>query len=316
MSKVLFGVDLGGTTVKMGLFDPEGNRLQEWEIPTRKEEDGVHILPDIAASIRQTCTARGIADEEVLGIGIGVPGAVINERLVPQAVNLGWKDKDAAEELGKLTGLPVAIGNDANVAALGEAWQGGGKGFRDLLLVTLGTGVGGGVITGGRLLTGAKGAGGEIGHIHLEDDEPEACGCGNHGCFEEYASATGAVRVAKRVLAETEEESTLRGKDFTCKDLFDAAAAGDAVAEKATRKYGEYLGKGLAVCASVLNPEAIVLGGGVTKAGDVLIDLLRPSFERCVFPGCADVEFKLATLGNQAGIVGAAKLVLDHVKRV
>lgn len=316
MSKVLFGVDLGGTTVKMGLFDPEGNRLQEWEIPTRKEEDGVHILPDIAASIRQTCTARGIADEEVLGIGIGVPGAVINERLVPQAVNLGWKDKDAAEELGKLTGLPVAIGNDANVAALGEAWQGGGKGFRDLLLVTLGTGVGGGVITGGRLLTGAKGAGGEIGHIHLEDDEPEACGCGNHGCFEEYASATGAVRVAKRVLAETEEESTLRGKDFTCKDLFDAAAAGDAVAEKATRKYGEYLGKGLAVCASVLNPEAIVLGGGVTKAGNVLIDLLRPSFERCVFPGCADVEFKLATLGNQAGIVGAAKLVLDHVKRV
>jgi len=314
MAKMLFGVDLGGTTVKMGLFDETGTRLHEWEIPTRKENSGEQILPDIAASIRETVKERGISEADVLGVGIGVPGAVDAAGTVLQAVNLGWKNKAAGHELSQLTGYPVAVGNDANVAALGEAWQGGGKGFQNLLLVTLGTGVGGGIIVDGRILTGATGAGGEIGHIHLEDHETEPCGCGRYGCFEEYASATGAVRVAKRVLMETAEESTLRGKEFTCKDLFDAAAAGDAVAKQATEKYGDYLGKGLAVCASVLNPEAIVLGGGVTKAGEILFDLLMPSFERCVFPGCADVVWKLATLGNQAGIVGAAKLILDRVE--
>ncbi len=313
MSKMLFGVDLGGTTVKMGLFDEAGTRLHEWEIPTRKENGGEQILPDIAESIRTTVKERGIPEADVLGVGIGVPGAVDAAGTVLQAVNLGWKNKTAGKELSQLTGYPVAVGNDANVAALGEAWQGGGKGFQNLLLVTLGTGVGGGIIVDGRILTGATGAGGEIGHIHLEDNETEPCGCGRYGCFEEYASATGAVRVAKRVLLEAAEESSLRGKEFTCKDLFDAAAAGDAVAKRATEKYGEYLGKGLAICASVLNPEAIVLGGGVTKAGEVLFDLLMPAFERCVFPGCADVVWKLATLGNQAGIVGAAKLILDRV---
>ena len=175
--------------------------------------------------------------------------------------------------------------------------------------------MGGGLILNGKLYEGNEFKAGELGHLCVVSEGGRECGCGNHGCFEEYASATGAVRVAKRVLQETDGESSLRGKEFSCKDLFDAAAAGDAVAKKATQKYGDYLGKGLAVCASVLNPEAIVLGGGVPKAGDVLIDLLKPSFERCVFPGCADVTFKLATLGNQAGIVGAAKLVLDHIKR-
>ena len=310
----LFGVDLGGTTVKMGLFDDGGERLAEWEIPTRKENDGEQILPDIAASIKKTMEERGLQAEEIRGIGMGVPGAVIGESMIPQAVNLGWKNKDAGQELSALTGLPVAVGNDANVAALGEAWQGGGKGFKNMLMVTLGTGVGGGIIVDGKLLTGAVGAGGEIGHLHLEDDETEPCGCGQYGCFEEYASATGAVRVAKRVLAASTEDSTLKGREFTCKDLFDAAAAGDAVAKRATEKYGEYLGKGLAICASVLNPEAIVLGGGVTKAGEVLFELLLPSFKKCVFPGCAGVQWKLATLGNQAGIVGAAKLILDRTE--
>ncbi len=305
-------MDLGGTTVKMGLFDAEGARLKEWEIPTRTENGGDHILPDIADSILKTMEAQSLSQADVLGVGIGVPGAVIDEDLVPQAVNLGWKNRRAGQELAGLTKLPVAVGNDANVAALGEAWQGGGKGFKNLLLVTLGTGVGGGIIADGRILTGATGAGGEIGHIHLEDDETEPCGCGRYGCFEEYASATGAVRVARRVLARETGDSVLKGKDFSCKDLFDAAAAGDEIAKKATEKYGWYLGKGLAVCASVLNPEAIVLGGGVTKAGEVLFDLLMPSFKQCVFPGCEQVEWKLATLGNQAGIAGAAKLILDR----
>ena len=314
-NKVIFGVDLGGTTVKMGLFGTEGESLSVWEIPTRTEESGRYILQDIAASINKAVEEKNLSRQDVLGIGLGVPGAVVDESLVAQAVNLGWKDVDAGNELSQYTGFPVAVGNDANVAALGESWLGGGKGFKNMLLVTLGTGVGGGIIVDGRILTGSIGAGGEIGHLHLEDGETEPCGCGNYGCFEEYASATGAVRVARRVLAEALEDSVLRGGTFTCKDLFDAAARGDAVAKKATERYGDYLGKGLAICASVLNPEAIVLGGGVTKAGDILIDLLKPSFNRCVFPPCRDVTWALATLGNNAGMVGAAKLILDKVSR-
>ncbi len=314
-NKVIFGVDLGGTTVKMGLFGTEGESLSVWEIPTRTEEAGRFILPDIAESIKKTAEEKNLTRQDVLGVGLGVPGAVVDESLVAQAVNLGWKDVDAGNELSQYTGFPVAVGNDANVAALGESWLGGGRGFKNMLLVTLGTGVGGGIIVDGRILTGSIGAGGEIGHLHLEDGETEPCGCGNYGCFEEYASATGAVRVARRVLAESLEESVLRGGTFTCKDLFDAAARGDAVAKKAIEKYGDYLGKGLAICASVLNPEAIVLGGGVTKAGTILIDLLKPSFNRCVFPPCRDVTWALATLGNNAGMVGAAKLILDKVSR-
>ena len=314
-NKVIFGIDLGGTTIKMGLFGTEGESISDWEIPTRTEGAGRYILADMAEAVKKTVAERNIARQDVLGIGLGVPGAVVDESLVAQAVNLGWKDVDAGNELSQYTGFPVAVGNDANVAALGESWLGGGKGFKNMLLVTLGTGVGGGIIVDGRILTGSIGAGGEIGHMHIEDNETEPCGCGNYGCFEEYASATGAVRVAKRVLAESREESALRMTAFTCKDLFDAAANGDVVAKKAIAKYGDYLGKGLAICASVLNPEAIVLGGGVTKAGNILIDLLKPSFNRCVFPPCRDVTWALATLGNQAGIVGAAKLILDKVSR-
>ncbi len=313
MAKKLFGIDIGGTTVKMGLFDESGTLLAQQEIPTRTQDGGEHILPDIADAMDKMAADRGIAREDILGAGVGVPGAVDGDNVVLQAVNLGWKNLEGGRILSERTGFPVAFGNDANVAALGEAWQGGGRGFRNLLLVTLGTGVGGGILIDGRILTGATGAGGEIGHLHLVDGETEPCGCGQYGCFEEYASATGAVRVARRLLAETDEDSALRGRDFTCRDIFEAAAAGDALAKRATERYGEYLGKGLAICASVLNPEAIVLGGGVTKAGDILIELLTPSFKRCVFPPCANVEWKLATLGNEAGMYGAAKLILDRV---
>nr|WP_330369729.1 ROK family protein [Butyrivibrio sp. FCS014] len=196
---------------------------------------------------------------------MGVPGAVNADGVCHQAVNLGWEKVNVVNELHSKLKLPVKAGNDANVAALGEAWKGGGQGYPNMLLVTLGTGVGGGIIVEGKILNGAKGSGGEIGHLHLVDDEPETCGCGNHGCFEMYASATGAVRIAKRVLAKTDEDSVLRGKDFECRDIFDAAKAGDKVAKEIADQYGYYLGKGIAAVASVVNPEIIVLGGGVFK---------------------------------------------------
>lgn len=310
MSKYVFGVDVGGTTVKMGFFDSEGVVLEKWEIPTRTQNGGENILPDIAKSILNTMDEKGISKEDVIGVGIGVPGPVDGNGVVYKAVNLGWGVFNIAETLTGLLGIPAKAGNDANVAALGEMWKGGGQGHRSLVAVTLGTGIGGGVIIDGKLLTGYKGAGGEIGHVHIMDDEPEACGCGGHGCLEQYGSATGVVRLANRILAATEEDSVLRNGDVSAKSVFDAVKAGDKVAIQIATQFGEILGKGLAIIASVLNPEIFVIGGGVSKAGEILFEYIKPAYQKYVFPGSAETEFALATLGNDAGICGAAKLVL------
>ncbi|MBE5853599.1 MAG: ROK family glucokinase [Lachnospiraceae bacterium] len=310
MSKYVFGVDVGGTTVKMGFFDNEGVVLEKWEIPTRTQNGGENILPDIAKSILNTMDEKGISKEDVIGVGIGVPGPVDGNGVVYKAVNLGWGVFNIAETLTGLLGIPAKAGNDANVAALGEMWKGGGQGYRSLVAVTLGTGIGGGVIIDGKLLTGYKGAGGEIGHVHIMDDEPEACGCGGHGCLEQYGSATGVVRLANRILAATEEDSVLRNGDVSAKSVFDAVKAGDKVAIQIATQFGEILGKGLAIIASVLNPEIFVIGGGVSKAGEILFEYIKPAYQKYVFPGSAETEFALATLGNDAGIYGAAKLVL------
>ena len=311
MARYVFGVDVGGTTAKIGLLTEAGEKVEFWEIPTRTENNGEFILSDVAEAIRAKMKERNIDDSDVVGAGIGVPGAVNVDGLCYQAVNLGWEKINVVNELHSKLKLPVKAGNDANVAALGEAWKGGGQGYQNMLLVTLGTGVGGGIINEGKILAGSKGSGGEIGHINLEENEPDACGCGNHGCFEQYASATGAVRLANRILAASSEDSVLRQKEkFECKDIFDAAKAGDKVAKEIAERYGYYLGKGIAVTASVVNPEIIVRGGGVSKAGEMLFDLLMPSFNKFVFPGCKDVKFALAKLGNDAGVYGAAKMLL------
>lgn len=310
MSKYCFGVDLGGTTVKIGLFDTAGTVLDKWEIPTRKEEKGSFILPDIAKAINDKIAEKQIAKSDVVGVGIGVPGPVNDEGVIFKAVNLGWDVMNISEILGELVQLPVKAGNDANVAALGEMWCGGGRGYKNMVLVTLGTGVGGGIIINGNILTGATGAGGEIGHIHIVDGEPDTCGCGNHGCLEQYASATGIVRLATRRLAADNEASVLRNGELTAKAVFDAVKEGDKVACEIAEQFGLYLGKGLAAIACVVNPEAFVIGGGVSKAGDILCDYVSKNYTKYVFHGCSKADFKLATLGNDAGIYGAAKLVL------
>lgn len=311
MKKYVFGVDVGGTTVKLGLFDPEGEVKEKWEIPTRKEDNGDHIIADIAESIKEKMSANSIDRMDVVGVGIGVPGPVKEDGTVLLAANLGWGKKNITMELGELLRVPVMAGNDANVAALGEMWRGGGRGYKNMVAVTLGTGVGGGIIIGGKIVSGSTGAGGEIGHIHLEDEEPAACGCGGHGCLEQYASATGVVRIAKKKLAFSDKASVLRDKEITAKDIWDAVKEGDELAIEVAKVYGEYLGKGLAAVANVVNPDIFVIGGGVSKAGEVLIDYMKPYFEKYVFPGAKNVKFALAVLGNDAGIFGAAKLVLD-----
>ena len=312
MASYVFGIDVGGTTVKMGLFQNDGTVVDKWEIPTRTENGGEKVLPDIADAILGKMAEKDIDRKDVAGVGVGVPGPVDGQGIVHRAVNLGWGVFNMEETLsGLLDGMVVKGGNDANVAALGEMWKGGGQGYSNLVAVTLGTGVGGGIIIDGKILTGATGAGGEIGHIHIQDGETDQCGCGNYGCLEEYASATGVVRLAGRTLAASDMDSVLRAGEVSAKTVFDAVKAGDALAISVAEQFGEYLGKGLAAIAGVVNPEIFVIGGGVSKAGEVLFQYIQPAYQKYVFHGSRDAKFALATLGNDAGIYGAAKLVLE-----
>ena len=311
MGQYVFGVDIGGTTVKLGLFNKAAELLDKWEIPTVKVNGGEQILPDVAKSILKKMEEKGIAKSDIIGIGVGAPGAVDEEgTMVGGAVNLGWGVLNIPQILREYLDVPVKAANDANVAALGEMWQGGGKGHRNIVAVTLGTGVGGGIIVEGKILTGATGAGGEIGHIHMEDNETELCGCKKKGCLEQYASATGIVRLAKRRLAEDDKPSCLREGEISAKTVFDGVKAGDEVAIEIAERFGNYLGKGLAMVACTVNPEVFVIGGGVSKAGEILLSFIKPSFEKYVFSPCKKVEFALAKLGNDAGIYGAAALVI------
>ena len=312
MKKYGFGVDVGGTTIKMGFFETSGALLDKWEIKTNKENNGESILSDIAKAVDNKLAQEGISKSEVQGIGIGVPGPVRSDGVVNVCVNLGWGVIDVATELGNLTGLPIKVGNDANVAALGEMWQGGAKGCKDVIVVTLGTGVGGGIIVDGKIVAGHDGAGGEIGHITVNSDEIEPCNCGQYGCLEQYTSATGIVRMAKRKLAKSSAETSLRSfKELTAKDIFDEAKAGDAIAGELVDEVGSILGSALSNMACVVNPEIIVIGGGVSKAGNILIDTIQKHFVETSFHACRNTKFALASLGNDAGIYGCMQMILD-----
>ena len=312
MTKYCFGIDVGGTTVKMGLFTTEGELLDKWEIPTRKEDGGAYILNDVAASVEAKLAEKNIAKEDVAGAGIGVPGPTLDTGYVSICVNLGWKDKNPANELSELLSIPVKAGNDANVAALGEMWKGGGEGYLDVVLLTLGTGVGGGIIINGEIAPSHRGVGGELGHITVNPDEEATCNCGNHGCLEQYASATGVVRIAKKLLAASKEESSLRTLEtVTAKDVFDAAKAGDHLAVEAVEVLGKYLGLVVANVALTVDPDVFVIGGGVSKAGQVLIDVITKYYHKFAkIIGDNKAKVVLAKLGNDAGIYGAARMVL------
>ncbi len=307
-----FGIDVGGTTVKLAFFSEFGDMIAAWEIPTNTQNGGERILPEIAASVEAYMAHNGVTRSEVLGIGIGVPGPVDEKGIVNHCVNLGWGVKDLVGELEALTGMTVRAGNDANVAALGECWRGGGEGCRNMVMATLGTGVGGGIVVGGQVIHGVHGAGGEIGHLTLNPEETRPCGCGKYGCAEQYCSATGIVRVARDYLAAHAGESALREKaELTCKDIFDAGKAGDGAALAILEQVYEYLGRFLANVCCVVDPEVVVIGGGVSKAGQVLIDGIRKYYLKYIFHAIRPVRFALAKLGNDAGAYGAFKLVLD-----
>lgn len=312
MGKLAFGVDLGGTTVKLGLFTIEGSLLSDWEIPTRKENKGEFILDDIAQSILNKISEEEINPDDVVGVGIGVPGPVTASGVVKGCVNIGWGDTPVVDILSDKTGFKVKANNDANVAALGEQWQGGGKGNDSLVMVTLGTGVGGGIIMDGKIVNGTHGAAGEIGHMSVVYDETATCNCGKKGCLEQVASATGIVKEAKKLLNNTSEESSLRALDeVTAKDIFDAAKAGDSLALKTVDKLGEYLGITLGHISCVIDPDVFIIGGGVSKAGEFLIDAIVRHYVEKAYTQCRKTPIKLATLGNSAGIYGAARMVIE-----
>lgn len=307
-----FGIDIGGTTVKMGLFKVDGTLLEKWEVDTRKEENGKHILDDIAKEIKDKMKEKSIHKNDVVGVGIGVPGPVNSNGTVLKCVNLGWGVFNVEETLGEIIDLPVKAGNDANVAAMGEMWQGGGKGYKNIVMVTLGTGVGGGIIINGNVISGTNGAGGEIGHIKVVKNEIDACGCGKTGCLEQYASATGIVKESEKLLSNGNSPSVLRNLDvITAKDIFDAAKEGDKAANKLVEDLGEKLGSALATISCVCDPEVVVIGGGVSKAGRILLNVIEKYFTQKAFHACEETKFELAKLGNDAGIYGGVRLVLD-----
>ncbi len=314
MEKKCIGIDIGGTSVKLGLFETDGTLLFKWEVPTRKEDGGKYILEDVAVSIREVLQEKEIHLSDIAGAGMGVPGPVMPDGYVEVCVNLGWHNLNPQKELSAmLDGMLIRSGNDANVAALGEMWQGGGMGFTDVVMVTLGTGVGGGIIIDGKIIAGKHSLGGEIAQIHNRDEETQFCNCGGVGSVEQIASATGIAREARRKMAGSDAPSALRkyGDQVTAKDVLDEAKAGDAMAMEVVELVGHYLGRTLALLTMTVDPEMFVIGGGVSKAGQFLIDVIDKYYQKYTPISPLKGVIGLAKLGNDAGIYGAAKLVLD-----
>ena len=314
MKEYAFGIDLGGTTAKIGLFTTSGALLEKWEVATDTSNAGEHILENLAAAVLGKMKEKSIQPEQVEGVGIGVPGPVLDSSIVPIvcATLGGWGERNVSAQLsGLLDGLKVLVGNDANVAALGEIWMGAAKGAKNAVMVTLGTGVGGGVVVNGKVIDGVHGAGGEIGHITVNRHETAVCGCGKRGCLEQYSSATGVVRCMKKLLDENPDTPcVLRGTEFAAKDVFDAARNGDALAAREVDEMSDTLGMALANIASTVDPEAFLVGGGVARAGDVLFAPLNKHFQEYAFKSCRETPIKQASLGNDAGIYGAVRLIV------
>ena len=313
MAKIGIGVDVGGTSVKLGMFTRTGNLIKKWEIPTDRENNCANVLPDVAASVRKTLEEEGFSLEDVVGVGLGVPGPVQPTGYVEVCVNLHWKDRYPGRELSELLdGVRVEAGNDANVAALGEAWKGGGGGADDAVMFTLGTGVGGGVIVNGKIITGKHGLGGELGHMHVRDEETEFCNCGGKGCLEQIASATGIVREAKRILKKSDADSKMRqlGDLLTARDVCDLGRDGDPLADEVMETVSRYLGLAISHVEMTVDPDVFIIGGGVSRAGSYLLEKIRKYYNDYTTLSRNHGNVVLAALGNDAGIYGAVRLVM------
>lgn len=313
MKPYAFGVDIGGTTVKLGLFLTDGKLLEKWEIPTRTENGGVQVLPDIAKSISDKLIEKNISAGQIEGIGIGVPGPVGSDYTVYKCVNLGWGVFNIKQKMNEL--LPeisnVAAGNDANVAALGELWMGGAKGYTSAVMFTLGTGVGGGVVIDSKIIAGTNGGAGEVGHMTVNPEETVPCNCGKYGCLEQYASANGIVRMAKEMLKHCDKPSKLREMEhFTSKEICDLARDGEEMALDIVDRCGDYLGRAMSYVSCTVDPQAFVIGGGMSRAGDTIIKPIQKYFKKYAFHVSRNANIAAAELGNDAGMYGCVKMIL------
>lgn len=314
MKPYVFGADVGGTAIKLGLFSSDGELLDKSKIPTRTENSGHDIIPDIIAEMDRMLSAEGASWDEVEGVGMGIPGPVTEDGIVLRCINLGWgvfsipdRVKSLKPEINR-----VKVGNDVNAATFGEMRRGAGRGRKNVVMVTLGTGVGGGVIINGKMIFGRSGAAGEIGHVCVNPEETDRCRCGHCGCLEQYCSATGLLRKTRKRLAENpEEETVLRDiEDLTAKDICDAARDGDAVADDMLKRLGMRLGIALSAVAGTIDPDVILIGGGLSEAGSILLDKVITYYRTYAFHAYQDTEFALASLGNDAGIYGCAEMII------
>ena len=313
MKPYAFGVDVGGTTVKLGLFSTDGVLLEKWEIPTHTQNNGEAILPEIADSIQAKMAEKELSADQIEGIGIGVPGPVGSDYTVYKCINLGWGVFNLKERMNQL--LPdipnVAAGNDANVATLGELWQGGGKGYDSAVMFTLGTGVGGGVVINGKIVAGANGGAGEVGHITVEPNETVQCNCGKYGCLEQYASANGIVRMGKVMLANCHTPSKLRSiENFSAKDICDLAREGEEMAGAIVERCGEYLGRAMSYVSCTTDPDVYIVGGGMSRAGTIITNTALKYYRKYAFHVSTGTQIVIAELGNDAGIYGCVKMIL------
>lgn len=306
MKKYIYGIDVGGTSVKIGLFTVQGELVDKWSIKTDKSEKGKQVLHDIYNSIKN----REVSLTEILGYGFGVPGPVADE-IVFECVNIGWKNFDIKKEFGKLVHSDsIYVANDANAATLGETWKGAGKGYGDCAMLTLGTGVGGGIVSNSQIVSGGLGAAGEIGHLKVEFKDPAPCNCGGAGCLETYASATGIKRLYTKYMTES-------GIDMTdispsAKTVMDLAQEGDEISVKTMNDVYHYLGYACHVLSVISNPDVIILGGGISRAGQYLLDNVYYHFNEYLYAPVKNTKIVLAELGNDAGIYGAAAMVVKH----
>lgn len=308
-----FGVDILGTHIKFGFFDETGKLLDKWQTAVPGYKDSTQIIPSIAEEVERYLSRRGIFEDDVIGIGVGIPGPVSSTGVVNKCVNLSWGVFNIDRALSGLTGLYVKSSNTANLSALGESWH--GHGSRNMVYMAMNTGLGGGIVCEGALVNGASGGAGEIGHIIVNKNEPEACSCGKYGCVEQYCSPKGIVRVARRMLNDTRTPSVLRNRRiFDYRDVLNAAASGDKVAKEVMEKVYDYTGQALAAVCCVTNPDTIVLGGEFCAIGQSAMDSISRAFRRYVFHANENVRFHFATLGQDDALYGAFRLVADANK--
>lgn len=323
MKNKLIGIDLGGTTTKFAFLNTKGDIIEKWSIPTDATENGVYIVPNIVESIQKKMSDMGFKKEEFIGIGMGSPGSVDRSQgTVVGAFNLNWRTvQPVREQIESSLNIPFYLDNDANVAALGEQWRGAGEDEANVVFITLGTGVGGGIIVDNQLVHGANDTAGEIGHMTVSDHRFNfACTCGKEGCLEALASATGISNIAKQMVQETELDSSLKlifekYNTIEAVDVFNQAKAGDQLAKDIVEIICDYLAFAAGNIANLLNPSSIIIGGGVSMAGNILKETVENKLMKYLFPPLRDkTKVKIAELQNDAGVIGAGSLVLNELK--